>query len=81
MSELKNRVHDLLPGLIDNLEALVRIQSVSADPARAAEVEASARKTAQLLAAEGVGAEIVRSRDGAPAVRTPESQGVSAAKR
>ena len=66
MSELKNRVHDLLPGLIDDLEALVRIQSVSADPARQGQVEESAWKTAQLLAAEGVGAEIVRAYDGAP---------------
>lgn len=66
MSDLKNRVHDLLPGLIDDLEALVRIQSVSADPQRLGEVEESARKTAELLAAEGVGAQIVRARDGAP---------------
>jgi len=66
VSELKNRVHDLLPGLIDDLEALVRIQSVSADPARQGQVEESAWKTAQLLAAEGVGAEIVRAYDGAP---------------
>jgi hypothetical protein len=65
VSDLKNRVHDLLPGLIGDLEALVRIQSVSADPERLAEVEKSARKTAQLLAAEGVGAEIVRAYDGA----------------
>jgi acetylornithine deacetylase/succinyl-diaminopimelate desuccinylase-like protein len=66
VSELKNRVHDLLPGLIDDLEALVRIPSVSADPARQGQVEESAWKTAQLLAAEGVGAEIVRAYDGAP---------------
>jgi acetylornithine deacetylase/succinyl-diaminopimelate desuccinylase-like protein len=66
VSDLKNRVHDLLPGLIDDLEALVRIQSVSADPQRLGEVEESARKTAELLAAEGVGAQIVRARDGAP---------------
>jgi acetylornithine deacetylase/succinyl-diaminopimelate desuccinylase-like protein len=66
VSDLKNRVHDLLPGLIDDLEALVRIQSVSADPQRLGEVEESARKTAELLAAEGVGAQIVRAHDGAP---------------
>jgi acetylornithine deacetylase/succinyl-diaminopimelate desuccinylase-like protein len=75
VSDLKNRVHDLLPGLIDDLAALVRIQSVSADPARAAEVEASAAKTAQLLAAEGVGAEIVRARDGAPPAVIGERKG------
>ena len=75
MSDLKNRVHDLLPGLIDDLEALVRIQSVSADPQRLGEVEESARKTAQLLAAEGVGAEIVRARDGAPPAVIGERKG------
>jgi cysteinylglycine-S-conjugate dipeptidase len=75
VSDLKNRVHDLLPGLLDDLEALVRIQSVSADPQRLGEVEESARKTAQLLAAEGVGAEIVRARDGAPPAVIGERKG------
>ncbi len=75
MTNLKNRVHDLLPGLIGDLEALVRIQSVSADPERSGEVEQSARKTAQLLAAEGVGAEIVRAYDGAPPAVIGERKG------
>ncbi len=75
MSDLKNRVHDLLPGLQADLEALVRIQSVSADPERLAEVEKSAQKTAQLLAAEGVGAEIVRARDGDPPAVIGERKG------
>jgi cysteinylglycine-S-conjugate dipeptidase len=75
VSDLKNRVHDLLPGLIGDLEALVRIQSVSADPERRAQVEESARKTAQLLAAEGVGAEIVRAYDGAPPAVIGERKG------
>jgi len=75
VSDLKKRVHDLLPGLIGDLEDLVRIQSVSADPERLAEVEKSARKTAQLLAAEGVGAEIVRSADGAPPAVIGERKG------
>ena len=75
MSDLKNRVHDLLPALIADLEALVRIQSVSADPKRLAEVEKSALKTAQLLAAEGVGAEIVRAHDGAPPTVVGERKG------
>jgi acetylornithine deacetylase/succinyl-diaminopimelate desuccinylase-like protein len=39
VSDLKNRVHDLLPDLIGDLQALVRIQSVSADPERLGEVE------------------------------------------
>ena len=75
MSELKNRVHDQLPGLLGDLEDLVRIQSVSADPERLAEVEKSARKTAQLLAAEGVAAEVVRAYDGAPQAVIGERQG------
>jgi acetylornithine deacetylase/succinyl-diaminopimelate desuccinylase-like protein len=68
-------VHDQLPGLIGDLEALVRIQSVSADPERLAEVEKSARKTAQLLAAEGVAAEVVRAYDGAPPAVIGERKG------
>jgi acetylornithine deacetylase/succinyl-diaminopimelate desuccinylase-like protein len=75
VSDLKNRVHDLLPSLIGDLEDLVRIQSVSADPERLGEVEKSARKTAELLTAEGVGAEIVRARDGAPPAVIGERKG------
>jgi acetylornithine deacetylase/succinyl-diaminopimelate desuccinylase-like protein len=75
VSDLKNRVHDLLPGLIGDLEDLVRIQSVSADPERLGEVEKSARKTAQLLAAEGVGAEVVRAYEGAPPAVIGERKG------
>src|ERR1700727_644057 len=66
MSDLQTRVHGLIPGLIGDLGDLVRIQSVSADPQRLGEVEKSAAKTAQLLAAEGVATEIVRARAGAP---------------
>ena len=79
MSELKNRVHDILPSLIGDLQDLVRIQSVSADPGRLGEVEKSARKTAQLLAAEGVTAEIVRSYDGAPPAVIGERRGPAGA--
>jgi acetylornithine deacetylase/succinyl-diaminopimelate desuccinylase-like protein len=75
VSDLKKRVHDLMPGLVGDLEDLVRIQSVSADPQRLGEVEKSARKTAQLLAAEGVGAEIVRAYDGAPPTVIGERKG------
>jgi acetylornithine deacetylase/succinyl-diaminopimelate desuccinylase-like protein len=75
VSDLKNRVHDLLPGLIGDLEDLVRIQSVSADPERLGEVEKSARKTAQLLAAEGVAAEVVRAYEGAPPAVIGERKG------
>ena len=75
MSELKNRVRDILPSLIGDLQDLVRIQSVSADPKRLAEVDKSAQKTAQLLAAEGVEAEIVRAYDGAPPAVIGERRG------
>jgi acetylornithine deacetylase/succinyl-diaminopimelate desuccinylase-like protein len=75
VSELKNRVHDILPSLIGDLEDLVRIQSVSADPQRLAEVDKSAQKTAQLLAVEGVNAEIVRAHDGAPPAVIGERKG------
>ncbi|HEY5396942.1 MAG TPA: dipeptidase [Trebonia sp.] len=75
MTELKNRVHEILPSLIGDLEALVRIQSVSADPQRLAEVDKSAQKTAQLLIAEGVDAEIVRAHDGAPPAVIGERKG------
>jgi acetylornithine deacetylase/succinyl-diaminopimelate desuccinylase-like protein len=77
--DLKNRVRDLLPGLIGDLEALVRIQSVSADPGRLGEVEKSARKTAELLTAEGVGAQVVRARDGAPPAVIGERKGPAGA--
>src|ERR1700689_316382 len=75
VSDLKNRGHDLLPGLVGDLQALVRIQSVSADPQRLAEVDKSAQKTAQLLAAEGVNAEIVRAQDGPPPAVIGERKG------
>jgi cysteinylglycine-S-conjugate dipeptidase len=75
MNDLKTRVRDLIPGLIGDLGDLVRIQSVSADPQRQGEVDKSARKTAQLLAAEGVRAEIVRARDGAPPAVIGERKG------
>jgi acetylornithine deacetylase/succinyl-diaminopimelate desuccinylase-like protein len=75
MSDLKARVHDIFPGLIEDLKDLVRIQSVSADPERLDEVEKSARKTAELLRAEGVGAEIVRAHDGAPPAVIGERKG------
>jgi acetylornithine deacetylase/succinyl-diaminopimelate desuccinylase-like protein len=75
MSDLQTRVHGLLPGLIGDLGDLVRIQSVSADPQRLGEVEKSARKTAQLLAAEGVGTEVVRAYDGAPPAVIGERKG------
>ncbi len=52
-SELRDRLTNLMPQVRRDLEDLVRIQSVSADPARASEVQRSADATAALLAAEG----------------------------
>jgi acetylornithine deacetylase/succinyl-diaminopimelate desuccinylase-like protein len=75
MSDLRARVRDLFPGLIGDLEDLVRIQSVSADPQRLGEVEKSARKTAELFRAAGVDAEIVRAYDGAPPAVIGEKKG------
>ncbi len=79
MSDLSQRVHDLLPGLLGDLEDLVRIQSVSADPERLGEVEKSARKTAQLLAAEGADVSIVRASEGAPPAVIGERRGPAGA--
>lgn len=67
--EIAARITTLLPGLRHDLDDLIRIESVSADPARAAEVERSAQKVKELLEAEGCTAEIVRDGEhGAPAV-------------
>jgi acetylornithine deacetylase/succinyl-diaminopimelate desuccinylase-like protein len=75
MSDLRATISDLLPGLRKDLEDLVRIQSVSADPERLDEVERSARATADLFAAEGVDVEIVRAFDGAPPAVVGEKKG------
>ncbi|HWU31883.1 MAG TPA: M20/M25/M40 family metallo-hydrolase, partial [Marmoricola sp.] len=65
----RTRIANLLPQLRADLEALVRIESVSADPARVHEVERSAEAVRGLFAAEGCAAKIVRSgADGPPAV-------------
>lgn len=65
----RQKIQQLMPQLRGDLEGLVRIQSVSADPARAGEVERSAEATRDLFVAEGFDARIVRAHDGsAPAV-------------
>ena len=66
--DLVTRARDTLPGLRGDLEDLVRIQSVSADPARAEEVRRSAEATRDLFAAEGCETEIVSA---APDGRAP----------
>ncbi len=64
--DISARLAEVMPGIRRDLEDLVRIQSVSADPARAGEVERSAEATRDLFAAEGFECEIVRAHDGAP---------------
>ncbi|MGN6253170.1 MAG: dipeptidase [Marmoricola sp.] len=67
--DIRSRVAHLLPDVRRDLEELVRIESVSADPARRDEVERSAQRVAELFAAEGMSTQIVRhGADGPPAV-------------
>lgn len=77
MTDLVARVAEVLPSVRADLEDLVRIQSVWADPARRDEVHRSAQKVADLFT--GVGFDDVRivSEGGAPAViaRHPAPQG------
>ena len=80
IDELRSRVSAELPRIRQDLEDLVRIESVSADPARAAEVQRSAEAVAELFRAEGFeDVQIVSAReDGrAPAViaRKPAPEG------
>jgi len=65
---LRARVAEVLPGIRADLEDLVRIESVSADPARAGEVRRSAEAVRVLLEAEGCSTAIVDIDGGAPAV-------------
>ncbi|HET7067530.1 MAG TPA: dipeptidase [Nocardioides sp.] len=66
--ELRARVADVLPGVRRDLESLVRIQSVSADPERAGEVRRSAEAVRDLFAAEGFEVRITSADGGRPAV-------------
>lgn len=69
--DIRARVQQLLPQIRTDLEDLVRIPSVSADPARAHEVRRSAEAVADLLRAEDFDSvDIVSAREdgGAPAV-------------
>jgi acetylornithine deacetylase/succinyl-diaminopimelate desuccinylase-like protein len=68
MSDLVERVRDLLPSVRRDLEDLVRIESVWADPARRDEVHRSARAVADLLCQAGFGDVRIVSEGGAPAV-------------
>jgi cysteinylglycine-S-conjugate dipeptidase len=69
VGDLRAAVDRVLPSVRQDLERLVRIRSVSADPGAAAEVQASADAVADL--ARGVGAahvDVLSAEDGAPAV-------------
>ncbi len=68
MTDLRARLADVLPGARGDLEDLVRIESVSADPERAGEVQRSAEAVRDLFAAEGFDVEILSVDGGAPAV-------------
>ncbi|RYP86727.1 dipeptidase [Nocardioides guangzhouensis] len=68
LDELRARVRELMPRLRSDLEDLVRIESVSADPERAGEVQRSAEAVRDLFAAEGFDAQILSADGGAPAV-------------
>jgi acetylornithine deacetylase/succinyl-diaminopimelate desuccinylase-like protein len=67
-SHIREAVQEVLPSVRADLEALVRIPSVSADPALKDEVRRSAEATAELFEAEGFAVEILSSKGGAPAV-------------
>jgi cysteinylglycine-S-conjugate dipeptidase len=67
--DIRSRVAQVLPGIRQDLEDLVRIESVSADPARAGEVQRSAEAVAALFRAEGFDSvDVVTADGGAPAV-------------
>lgn len=68
MSDLVQRVTDVLPAVRRDLEDLVRIESVWADPARRPEVHRSARAVADLLSQAGFPDVDIVSEGGAPAV-------------
>jgi len=68
VSDLIRRVRDVLPQVRRDLEDLVRIESVWADPSRRDEVHRSARKVADLLSEAGFAEVEIVSEGGAPAV-------------
>jgi acetylornithine deacetylase/succinyl-diaminopimelate desuccinylase-like protein len=68
MSDLVKRVREVLPSVRRDLEDLIRIESVWADPARRGEVQRSADAVAKLLSDAGFGDVRIVSEGGAPAV-------------
>jgi len=77
MSDLVQRVRDVLPSVRADLEDLVRIESVWADPARRPEVHRSAEAVSKLLAEAGFDDVQIVEEGGAPAViaRHPAPEG------
>ena len=67
MTDFRAAVQAVLPGVRRDLEDLIKIQSVSADPERFSEVQRSAEKVAELFTAEGFECQIVKQ-GGQPAV-------------
>ena len=68
MSHLADRVREVLPAARRDLEDLVRIESVWADPGRRDEVHRSAQAVADLLSQAGFADVRIVSEGGAPAV-------------
>lgn len=68
MSDLVERVHEVLPSVRRDLEDLVRVESVWADPNRRDEVHRSAQAVSELLTQAGFGDVRIVSEGGAPAV-------------
>ncbi|MCV7173338.1 dipeptidase [Mycobacterium manitobense] len=68
MSDVVERVRDVLPSVRADLEELVRIESVWADPARRPEVQRSAEAVSKLLSEAGFDDVRIVSEGGAPAV-------------
>ncbi|KMO74666.1 dipeptidase [Mycolicibacterium chubuense] len=68
MSDLVQRVRDVLPSVRADLEDLVRIESVWADPQRRPEVQRSAEAVSKLLSDAGFGDVRIVAEGGAPAV-------------
>jgi acetylornithine deacetylase/succinyl-diaminopimelate desuccinylase-like protein len=77
MSELIQRVREVLPSVRADLEDLVRIESVWADPARRGEVQRSAEAVSKLFSEAGFDDVRIVSEGGAPAViaRLPAPDG------
>lgn len=68
LEKLRARLEQVLPGVRQDLEDLVRIESVSADPARADQLQRSAEAVSALFAAEGFGCRVLSVDGGAPAL-------------